>query len=77
LSYDGTWERYKRMRQVIEEISKETRSLRVVARLDSSFDPPLEATAERLEAISAILTGLEIDRVQLSARAAEAPPEKR
>jgi hypothetical protein len=77
LSYDGTWERYKRMRQMIEEISKETKSLRVVARLDGSFDPPLEATAERLEAISAILTGLEIDRVQLSARAAEVPPEKR
>jgi len=65
LRYSGGWDRYKRIRAVVDDFSKEAESPKVEARLSMRFHPPLPVSGAQYSGYPGIFAALEIDRLRL------------
>jgi hypothetical protein len=76
LVYQGGWDRYKRMRALIDEFSKEAVTSSVRARLAVLFDRSMPVGSEAYQAFPEVLSALEIDNLQIEALCADEGEEE-
>jgi len=71
LVYRGGWDRYKRIRSLVDPFSKEAQSSSVRARLAAMYDPALEVESEAYQAYPEVLSQLEIGQIQIEVMCAD------
>jgi hypothetical protein len=67
LKYEGGWERYKRFRAMVDDMTKEASSQQVRARLRIVGDEPIDVDGDRLSTLKELFSALEIDSIRVEA----------
>jgi len=65
--FNGSWDRYKRARPLIDDFTKEAKDLKLEARLSILLDPPISVGEDRYTSFQEIFSDLEIDRIRIEA----------
>jgi hypothetical protein len=67
LTFNGGWERYKRLKQVTDAFGQEASKLRVVMRLIAEFPDGLDPAGEQYALIREILDSLQFGKMTIEA----------